>query len=498
MLKLLTAAQTKEADQFTVINEPIRSSELMERASKAFVKIFIEKLTDRKKQILIFCGKGNNGGDGLSIARMLIDESYVQVKVFVADISKKSSKDFELNLQRLQQKDTSIFYFKTAEEIEYQECDILIDALLGSGLNKPLEKEWEKVVNKINQFSGYKVAVDVPTGMPCEGELFNDIIIKSDWTITFQRPKLNFLLPISSPYIKKWKVVNIGLDENYIQSTASPYYWFWKGDMQHYIKARQPFEHKGMLGHALIIAGDDETMGAALIASEACVKCGAGLTSAMIPESGLKALNVRIPEAMFTNKEKLNELDWDKFKVIGIGPGLCNNDTSLELLKTVLKNFKKPMVIDADAINMIGENQELLKLVPENSVFTPHMKEFDRLFGTHDSWWKRIETALQKAVEHKVYIVLKNRYTMIFTPEGICYFNSTGSPAMASGGMGDALTGIITGIISQGYTIEKAVQLAVFTHGLAGEQLAQKMYVVPATNLIKSIPYVLRELLAEK
>ncbi|MBK0382794.1 NAD(P)H-hydrate dehydratase [Pedobacter sp. SD-b] len=497
MLKLLTAAQTKEADHYTVINEPIRSSELMERASKAFVKLFIEKLSDRKKKILIFCGKGNNGGDGLAIARLLIDEGYTFVKIFIAEISEKSTEDFELNLERLQLKDTSIFYFKTAEDIEYQECDILIDALLGSGLNKPLEKEWEKLVKKINKFSGYKIAVDVPTGMPCEGELFNDIIIKSDLTITFQRPKLNFLLPISSPYIKEWKVVNIGLDENYIQSTSSPYYWFWKGDVQNYIKARQPFEHKGMLGHALIIAGNDETMGAALISSEACVKCGAGLTSAMIPKTGLRALNARVPEAMFTNKEKLGNLDWDKFKVIGIGPGLGSNDDSLSLLKTVLKNFKNPMVIDADAINMIGENQDLLKSVPKNSVFTPHMKEFDRLFGTHDSWWKRIETALKKSVDHQIYIVLKNRYTMIFTPQGICYFNSSGSPAMASGGMGDALTGIITGMISQGYSIEKAVQLAVFSHGFAGEQLAQKMYVVPATSLIKNMPYILRELLVK-
>lgn len=495
MLKLLTAKQTKEADQYTILNEPIRSSDLMERACKAFVKVFMERLNDRKKNIIVFCGKGNNGGDGLAISRMLLDEGYQNLQVFIADFSDKASEDFELNLERLQLKDGTIFYLKSADDIDLQESEVVIDALLGSGLNKPLEKDWDKLVKKINQFPGFKISVDVPTGMPCEGELFNDCIVKSDLTITFQRPKLNFLLPISSPYIKEWKVVNIGLNENYIQSTASPYFWFWKGDVQNYIKARQPFEHKGLLGHALIIAGADETMGAALLCTEACHKSGAGLTSVLIPEGGLRALNARVPEAMYVSRSKIESIDWDTYRVIGIGPGLGTSDESLTILKVALQNFKKPMVIDADAINLLAKHPNLLEKVPENSVLTPHMKEFDRLFGTHDSWWKRIETALVQAVKLKVYIILKNRYTMIFTPEGICYFNSSGSPAMASGGMGDVLTGMITSMLAQRYPVEKAVQLAVFSHGYVGEQLAQKMYVVPATSLIKQIPYVLRELL---
>lgn len=495
MLKLLTAKQTQEADQFTILNEPIRSSDLMERAAKAFTKVFIDKFSDRNKSIIVFCGKGNNGGDGLAIARLLLDEGYQFIQVFVADFTEKSSEDFEFNLDRLILKEATISYLKTAHEVEVQEVDIVIDALIGSGLNKPLATEWEKLVRKINQFPGYKVSVDIPTGMPCEGELFNDHIVKSDWTITFQRPKLNFLLPISSPYIKEWKVVNIGLNENFIQSTSSPYYWFWKGDVQTYIKPRQPFEHKGLLGHALIIAGADETMGAALLCTEACHKSGAGLTTALIPESGLRAMNARIPEAMYCSAATFMNSNLDKYTVIGIGPGLGITAQAIDLLKSVFNRFNKPMVIDADALNILGIHPDLIALIPKNSILTPHMKEFDRLFGEHENWWKRIETAFKQAAALKVFIVLKNRYTMIFTPEGICYFNSTGSPAMASGGMGDVLTGMITSLLAQGYTVEKAVQLAVFSHGYAGEQLAQKMYVVPATNLIKQIPYILRELL---
>ncbi|MDA9555839.1 NAD(P)H-hydrate dehydratase, partial [Pelobium sp.] len=494
-LKLLTAKQTKEADQFTILHEPIRSSELMERAAKSFSKVFIEKFTDRNHRITIYCGKGNNGGDGLAIARLLADEGYPFIQVFIADFSEKSSEDFEYNLERLQLKDIPITYLKLAQDAEEQVADIIIDALIGSGLNKGLEEEWAKLIKKINHFSGYKVSIDIPSGMPCEGELFNDVIFKSDWTITFQRPKLNFLLPISSPYIKEWKVVNIGLNENFIQSTSSPYYWFWKGDVQNYIKARQPFEHKGLLGHALLVAGSEETMGAALLCTEACLRAGAGLTTAMIPENGLRALNARIPEAMYCALNTAKTLDYEQYKVIGIGPGLGISEKAIELFKTILEHFKKPMVIDADALNILAVNPNLLDLVPQNSVLTPHMKEFDRLFGDHDSWWGRIENAFKQAVKLKVFIVLKNRYTMIFTPDGICYFNSSGSPAMASGGMGDVLTGIITSLLAQRYSVEKAVQLAVFSHGYAGELLAQKMYVVPATSLIKQIPFVLRELL---
>lgn len=495
MLKLLTAAQSREAERYTIENEPIESSELMERASHAFVKIFIDRFPDRKKNVLIFCGRGNNGGDGLAISRLLFDEGYQQIQTYIADFSENSSEDFELNLERLQEKDVSIFYLKQAADLDFYNADFVIDALFGSGLNRPLQGEYRELVKKMNQLSAYKVSVDVPSGMPCEGEFADAVIVKSDFVVTFQRPKLNFLLPISGPYIKDWKVANIGLDENYIQSTPSPYYWLWKGGVQRFIKARQPFEHKGLLGHALIVAGAKETMGAALICTEACVKAGAGLTSAMIPSSGLTALNTRLPEAMYFNRGDLSDADFEKYSVVAIGPGLGTHEEALGLLKQILNGFKKPMVIDADAINLLSKHPELLQMVPEHSVFTPHMKEFDRLFGTHNSWWQRIETARRQAKELKAFIVLKNRYTMIFSPGGICYFNSSGSPAMASGGMGDALTGIIASLISQGYEVEKAIQLAVFSHGYAGEQLAQSMLVVPATALIKNMPQVLKELL---
>lgn len=493
MLKILTAAQTKLADTYTIENQPIRSSELMERACNAFVVAFLNKFTDRKKTIAIFCGKGNNGGDGLAIARMLLGEGFRQLNIFITDFKVNATEDFNLNLERLQILDANIFYLSKADDFQMPTIDLVIDALFGIGLNKVLSGEWPALIHKINTSPAYKISVDIPSGLPAEGELFGNPIIHADWVITFQRPKLNFLLPLSNPYIKEWKVVDIGLDENYIQNVTSPYHWFWKGDVKGWLKVREPFAHKGMLGHALIISGQTETMGAALICTEACHKTGAGLTSAMIPALGLNALNVRIPEAMFVSREDL-DIDFDRYSVIAIGPGLGKNNEALTLLKTLLKSYKKPIVLDADALNLLGENPQLLNQIPENSVLTPHIKEFDRLFGEHQTCWQRIETAFAQAKNLKVFIVLKNRYTMVFSPEGKCYFNSSGSPAMASGGMGDALTGIITSMVAQGYAIEKAVLIAVFTHGYIGEQLSKKMFSVSATAVNKQIPFALKEL----
>ena len=494
MLKILTAVQTKLADTFTIENQPIHSSDLMERACNAFVVAFLNKFTDRKKNIAIFCGKGNNGGDGLTIARMLLGEGFRQMNIFIADFEEYTTEEFNLNLERLQLLDTNIYYLKTAEEVQISTADLIIDALFGIGLNKVLSGKWRALIEKINISPAYKISVDIPSGLPADGELFGSPIIFADWVITFQRPKLNFLLPLSNPYIKEWKVVDIGLDENYIQNVASPYHWFWKGDVKGWLKQREPFAHKGMLGHALLIAGNIETMGAALLSTEACHKTGAGLTSAMIPAQGLNALNIRIPEAMFVSRED-TDIDFDRYTVIAVGPGLGKSKDALQLLKNILTVYKKPLVLDADALNLLGENPQLLSNIPENSVLTPHIKEFDRLFGQHQTCWQRIETAFAQAKKLKIFIVLKNRYTLVFNPDGKCYFNSSGSPAMASGGMGDALTGMITSMVAQGYNTEKAVLIAVFTHGYIGEQLSKKMFATSATAVIKQIPYALKDLM---
>ncbi len=491
MRKLITAAQFKEADEFT-INEGISSLNLMEKASQAFVKVFVQKFPDRRKSIKIYCGKGNNGGDGLAIARLLFDEGYFNQEIYIADFSEKASPDFTSNLQKLTDNGVEPFMLNANEDFDIQSSNIIIiDALFGSGLNKPLNTDFSDLINKINNTPAFKLAVDIPTGMPAEGDYFKTPIFKADLVISFQRPKLNFLLPESAPFIKAFKVVDIGISESFLEQSDTPYRWIWKGDFKEHYKQRSQFDYKGTFGHLLIIAGNSETTGAALLCTEAAINTGAGLTTVCLPDAGLTALNCRIPEAMFIARD--NEIDLTKFNSLAIGPGLGKLTKERDILKFVLK-FKGGLVLDADALNILAEDEKLLDSLPENTIITPHVKEFDRLFGEHVSWWQRIKTAQKEAKKRKIYIVLKNRYTITTSPEGVVYFNSSGTPAMAQGGMGDTLTGIIGALLAQKYSSLQAAIMGVYLHGRVAETCAQKMSVVSSTTLIKQIPYILKEL----
>jgi len=474
MLPLLSAAQIREADAFTIANEPISSLNLMERASKAFVSWFINHFPNKRITISVYCGTGNNGGDGLAIARLLHEHGYEQVNVKVVRFSTKSSADFEANLQRLQLLALPVSNLIDGS-LPTEDSDIIIDGILGSGLNKPLAGNYEELVKYLNNLHKTVVAVDVPTGFYTDGEIEKDAtVLKAELVITFQQPKINFLLPESGPFIECWEVVNIGLNEGFIKMLPSPYQWVEDKDIKNILKPRTRFSHKGTFGHALIIAGQAKTMGAALLCSSACVYAGAGLTTACIPESGLTALNSYQAEVMAIVRQpyEMPELDLDKFSTIAIGPGLGKDEDALVLLQYVLEEYELPVVIDADALNLLATHPQLLAGLPAGSIITPHMKEFDRLFGEHTSWWQRLQTVQQKAQELNICIVLKNSYTIVGCPDGKVYFNSTSNAAMAVGGMGDVLTGIITALLAQKYTPEQACIAGVYLHGKAGDELA--------------------------
>ena len=483
----------READNHTIGHRPVSSIDLMEAASMAFVEIFKESYPDKEKQISVYCGTGNNGGDGLAIARLLSEEGY-DLSVKIARFNRKASADFDINLGRL--KESGVFVRELFHADDFQEnAGITIDALLGSGLNKPLAGEWQKLVQSINRLNTEVVAVDVPSGFPGEGPLASEAI-HADLVISFQRPKINFFLPESANFVKRFAVTEIGLDEDFIQSCETPYRLIIETDIRPLLRAREPFSHKGSYGHALIIAGAAETMGAALLCSEACLHTGAGLTTACIPASGLTALNVRIPEVMaaLRHEGQLPDLEWDKFSAVGIGPGLGTGIHSRSVFEETLKGFRKPLVLDADAINLLSTNAHFLDEVPPGSIFTPHVKEFDRLFGEHAGWWGRLQTGLKEAERLRCVIVLKNRFTFIFTPEGKCLINPTGSPAMATGGSGDVLTGIITSLLAQGYLPEQAAMLGVYIHGLCGERVGKNSVVATAQKVINIISSVIKDL----
>ena len=490
MLNLLTSSQTREADKYTIEHQPIPSIDLMESAASAFVSVFIEEFPDYDNVISIYCGTGNNGGDGLAIARLLREQGYEHIFVRIARFNDSSSADFETNYQRI--KLTNIPVTEISEtEFSTEDADVIIDALLGSGLNKSLAGNWKTLADNLNSLEKIVIAVDIPTGFPSEGIIDPEAtVVKADLVITFQRPKINFFFPESEKAMNRFKVVNIGLDEPFIQSQESCWKLLLEEDIREILKPRKQFSHKGTYGHALIVAGRKETMGAAILCAEACLHTGAGLTTACIPAEGLTALNKRSPEIMALLRDaSFSFSDLQKYTSIAAGPGLGTDEVSAGLVKNLLDQFSKPMVIDADALNILATNPGWISKLPHDSIITPHVKEFDRLFGHHNNWWQRLETAKELASELNIFIVLKNRYTFIISPNKQIFINPTGSPAMASGGMGDVLTGMIVSFMAQGYEPLQAAMLGIYIHGLCGQE--HEGYVCTASELIKAIPIIM-------
>ncbi|MHB1177529.1 MAG: NAD(P)H-hydrate dehydratase [Daejeonella sp.] len=494
MLNLLTSSQIQDADAHTIAAKPISSVDLMEIAAQAFVMEFKKQFPDKSIPLSIFCGTGNNGGDGLAIARILKDDGYKDLSVKIARFSGKSTKDFDTNLVRLKKTGASITELFNEKDLSTEHSQVIIDALLGSGVNKPVEGFLKSIIGHINNSGKNVISVDIPSGFLSEGIIDpHAITIKASLAISFQRPKINFFFPESGATLERFKVVPIGLDEDYIESLSVQWKLIREVDVRDILKARKPFSHKGTYGHALITAGSPETMGAALLCADACLHSGAGLTTACIPESGMAALNTRSPEIMtLTRDETLAGGKLEKYSSIAFGPGTGKDEKAVNLFKQILSIKDVPMVLDADGLSILSDNAELFSKIPAMSILTPHMKEFDRMFGEHLSWWERVETARTKSQELRIIILLKNRYSFIVLPDGNVLINPTGNPAMATGGMGDILTGMIAGFLAQGYSAKESAILGCYLHGEAGDELRDEgMNSVPARYIVERLPYVI-------
>jgi NAD(P)H-hydrate epimerase len=485
----------RTADVYTIEHESISSISLMERAAVAFVDVFEKEYPRRDQTISVFCGQGNNGGDGLAIARLLSADNYQHVTVYLIKFGVKESDDYVANLARIAQTKVKIISIFEPSDLKEISADIMIDAVLGAGLNKPLAGEYEALASLLNDLKKPVVSVDVPTGFPSEGvidENYNGV--KCCLAICFQRPKINFFFPESTLALDRFAVVDIGLDEYFIENQPSNWSLNTGSSIKSILKRRKNFTHKGTYGHALIVAGNTNTMGAALLAARGCLRVGAGLTTVCLPQGGLNALNVTLPEVMALPSSEDLVFDTAKYAAIAIGPGLGIAKQTENILAKVL-DLKQPIVLDADALTLLSNRSDLLDQLPEQSILTPHLKEFDRLFGEHHSWWSRVDTARNQAVKRKLIIVLKNQYTFICMPEGKIYINQTGNPSMASGGMGDVLTGMITGFLAQSYSAEDAAKLAVYVHGKAGDELAKTRFVVSASQVAEQIPKTLKRII---
>jgi hydroxyethylthiazole kinase-like uncharacterized protein yjeF len=492
MIKILSPKQIKELDAYTIQHEPIPSIDLMERACRAFVNWFVQRI-DATKKIGIVCGTGNNGGDGLGIARLLDEWGYA-VKVWIVRGLVPESSDFKINLERIRNKLSIVDIVSASDQGLFADRNVLIDAIFGSGLSRPAEGIYAQAIRCMNQSDAVRVAVDIPSGLSADQPSSGDII-RAHYTVSFQLPKLVFFLPQSFPFTGEWTCVDIALNKDFINQAQTSYYQLTRKSVCKLIKPRLKFDHKGTYGHALIVAGSYGKIGAALLSSKAVLRAGAGLLTIHIPSCGYAIVQTALPEAMVSvdRDEHMvaNSLDTTKYSTIGVGPGLGEDNKTVEALTRLLRDFKKPMVIDADALNILALHSDLQSAIPENSLLTPHPKEFERLTGK--KWANDFERlALQRnlAVKLKSVIILKGAHTSIALPDGTVYFNSTGNPGMATGGTGDVLTGILTGLLSQGYSSPDAALTGVYLHGLSGDLAAQEkgMHSLIATDLVEFLP----------
>ncbi len=497
MIKIFPVKQVSIIDKYTIEHEPVLSLNLMERAAGQLHRWIRNSFPERK--VKVFTGPGNNGGDSLALARMLLADKR-DVVIYLVNPSGKFSPDTRTNLDKLLKviSENKVIYLSDENTVfpNLDHDDLVIDGLFGSGLNRPLEGLPLRVVRHINQSDATVVSIDIPSGLFGEDNSTNnhESVINADYTLTFQFPKLSFMLADYGGHAGHWEVLDIGLHPRIIEELDTPYHYITTEDITKKLKTRKRFSHKGDYGHALLMAGSYGKMGAAILASQGCMKAGAGLLTVHVPHYGYHIIQTSVPEAMVSIDRSdilITEFpDLTAFNAIGIGPGIGKKPNTVTALKDLLNSVgDRKLVLDADALNIISENKELLEMLPENSILTPHPKEFDRLAGSSSTHFERLQKAIEFAEEHKVIVVLKGAYTATILPDGRCIFNSTGNPGMATAGSGDTLTGIILGLLAQRYAPEDAAVIGVFIHGLAGDMAAgeDSEYGVTASAIIENL-----------
>lgn len=500
MIPVLTSEQIRQADAHTIANEPIASIDLMERAARACSDRILSWLEagsfgyGRGSKIIVLCGPGNNGGDGAAIARHLSEAGH---QVTVIRSSNEASADNREMMRRLKKYDVSI---KDLQETPIDEIigttDVVIDALFGIGMSRSIEGKILELIRAVNSSGRPVIAIDMPSGLFTEDNGPNDqrSIINAHWTLTLEMPKLALLLPENARYSGRVEIVPIGLDRTYIDSLNASIHVIDEKDIIELLPGRDKAAHKGSFGHALLIAGSVGKAGAAALAAQASVRAGAGLVTVNVPSAVLPVVQQLVPEAMCTiggDQWDIKHPDLKQFTAIGIGPGIgVNDDTSL-LLKNLIISGEGKLVIDADGLNLLGENPTWLSFLPPGTILTPHPREFDRLSGSVASNdHERLMRAREMAMKYSCIIVLKSARTAICDPNGKIFFNVTGNPGMARGGSGDALTGLMTGLLAQRLSPLRAAILAVYLHGLAGDLCAAKrgMDGMTISELIAAIP----------
>ncbi len=474
-MKIFSGEQIREIDAYTIMHEPVASVDLMERAAGKLFNWIVDRY-ERSRVFFVFAGPGNNGGDGLALARMLAHNRY-NAEVHYISFTEKTSGDWEKNRQRLLKETTlTVNYLTSADTFPViGPDDVIIDAIFGSGLSRPAEGLAAEVIRRINMTDCKKISIDIPSGLFSEDNSNNSYenVVKADYTLSFQFPRLSFMFAENSPYLGEWFILPIGLDSNAVRLTGSSYTLLLKEDIFPLLKRRNKFDHKGNFGHGLLIAGSEGKMGACVMGAGAALRTGIGLITCHVPSCGTNILQVSVPEAMVKpdkSAEFISEAgSTDIYSAVGVGPGLGTQVETQRALRDLLKGCNKPIVIDADALNILSLNKEWLNDLPASTILTPHPREFERLAGKARNGSDRLNKQIEFSQSYNCTVILKGANTSVTTAGGKVFFNSTGNPGMATGGSGDVLTGIILSLLAQGYLPDEAARLGVFLHGLAGD-----------------------------
>ena len=495
MIPVLSPEQVRKADAHTIAHEPIASIDLMERAAEACACWLKARYASGALGYMVLAGAGNNGGDGLAIARMLA-EAGAAVRVLLCRYKPQLSPEAQVNLDRLVGTSVEVIHLEVGSiPPSPLDNEVVIDALFGTGLDRPVSGWLKDLILEVNRWTNDVVSIDMPSGLFAGDNGRNDLkaVIQAEEVLTFEVPKLALLLPENGPYVGQWHLLPIGLDRSFIDRLGSKDLLVEKQDAGELMPDRPRVGHKGTFGHALLVAGSPGKVGAAILASRACARSGCGLISALLPLDLQASMNVALPEAMtvvdvsttptFTGAHP-------RFSAIGIGPGIGTGDDAERLLKRILQDAPAPLVLDADALNILSVNRTWLAFLPKDTILTPHPIEFDRLTERSSSGYERLSKARAFAVRFRCVLVLKGANTATCSPDGTVYFNPTGNPGMAKGGSGDALTGIITGLLAQGVEPVSAAVLGVFAHGFAGDLAAQEVGMdgMLPTDLIHHLP----------
>ncbi|MCE3228073.1 MAG: dehydrogenase [Bacteroidetes bacterium] len=501
-MKILSAEQIKAVDEYTIANEPVSSAELMERAAMFCTRRLMRLITDESR-VIVVCGKGNNGGDGLVIARLLMDRGF-DTTVFIIEHRNDFSADAQINYDSFKSKSPEkIFHISTIDEfkVHFKGDDaIVIDAIFGNGLNKPVSGIAAEVIQSMNESFRKIISVDVPSGLFIDNSsIENEAVIRSLVTFTFQFPKLAFLFPENKHYVPEFEIVDIGLHQGGISLQPTNYYYLTKEDLLPLLRKRMKFDHKGTYGHSLLVAGSQGKSGAAIISAKACMRSGAGLLTVHSNKETLNALLNHLPEAMGSedrDAEKITEIDPERYTAIAFGPGIGTHEDTQTVLKKLLNYYKGKLVIDADGLNILSENKTWLNFLPPGTILTPHPKEFERLVGESENEFERLKILKQFSLKYNCIVVLKGAHSAVAMPDGNVFFNSSGNPSLAKAGSGDGLTGIILGLLSRGYNAPQAAIIGTYIHGYAADLCLKKMSMesVLISDVINQLPKAFRKL----